>query len=90
MLISECESRVDEIQRVIADEDFEVAGRSANALKGAASLFAASSIIAPLKSIEAAARDKDLATARQQLTKLQPAADLVIEQLQAFVDRADG
>lgn len=90
VLISECESRVDEIQRALADEDFEVAGRSAHALKGAASLFAAASIIDPLKSIEAAARDKDLATARQQLTELPPAADLVIEQLQAFVDRADG
>ncbi len=90
VLVSECESRVDEIHKAIAEEDFEVAGRSAHALKGAASLFAATSIIDPLKSIEAAARENDLATAREQFTELEPAVDLVMEQLRAFVDRAGG
>ena len=88
VLAEECRTRIDEIHVAIGDQNLEAAARSAHALKGAASLFAVESIIEPLKIIEAAARDEDLDLAQEQLTELDPAAELVIEQLLAFVAQA--
>lgn len=85
VLASECRARTDEIRSAIGDGNVAAAGRSAHALKGAASLFAATSVIEPLKLIEAAARENNLGKASEPLAELEPAAALVIEKLEAFV-----
>ncbi|TWU16380.1 response regulator [Allorhodopirellula heiligendammensis] len=90
VLASECETRTGEIRAAVDADDIDAAGRSAHALKGAASLFDVTSIIEPLKIIEQAARENNLANARDQLTELETAAELATKELQVFADRVDG
>ncbi|TWT67236.1 ATP-binding protein [Allorhodopirellula solitaria] len=87
VLATECGTRTEEIRTAIANQNVEAMGRAAHALKGAASLFAATSVIDPLAVIEEAAREDDFPRAREQFSQLEPAAEHVAEELRAFAKK---